>query len=67
LLRANGNTLPVVDKNSGKLENNFSPSDIKGIFREDTPRFTQTIKSFLIASSPRAAYNEVGSFIMVFD
>eukprot|EP00455_Lapot_gusevi_P014277 TRINITY_DN17090_c0_g1_i1.p1 TRINITY_DN17090_c0_g1~~TRINITY_DN17090_c0_g1_i1.p1 ORF type:complete len:356 (-),score=22.60 TRINITY_DN17090_c0_g1_i1:65-1132(-) len=58
LHRRGGGAVPVVDSSSGKLITSFSASDIKGIYTEDAPRFTQTIVGYLRRYNPRSAQSE---------
>jgi CBS domain-containing protein len=55
LHKLGGGALPIVDGTTGKLVGNFSPSDLKGLFIENQPRFTQSVFGFIKRYSPRAA------------
>eukprot|EP00455_Lapot_gusevi_P003376 TRINITY_DN11388_c0_g1_i4.p1 TRINITY_DN11388_c0_g1~~TRINITY_DN11388_c0_g1_i4.p1 ORF type:complete len:323 (-),score=42.45 TRINITY_DN11388_c0_g1_i4:60-899(-) len=58
LHRRGGGAVPVVDSSTGKLMTHFSASDIKGIFSEETPHYTQTILGYLRRYNPRTAQSE---------
>jgi len=55
LLKQGGGSLPVVDSGTGRLLANFSAFDLKSLFLEETPRFTQTILGFLRRYNPRVS------------